>query len=60
MLPYDTKTLLLLHEDRVKELQKMHEPLPFLSNLRWPFWRKSKPQQESASSKGALRERREI
>jgi hypothetical protein len=41
----NTTTLLLLHEDRVKELQKMHEPLPVFRL--WNFWRKSKVQQNS-------------
>jgi hypothetical protein len=42
----NTTTLLLLHEDRVKDMQKMHEPLPL---LRWKLnvRRKSKPQQFS-------------
>jgi hypothetical protein len=34
----NTSTLFLLHEDRVKRLQKMHEPLPFLSILTPRFW----------------------
>ncbi len=59
MLPYDTKTLLLLHEERVKELQKLHQPLPFLNKLKWRFWKKPKPQQEAAPSTLTLKERRE-
>jgi hypothetical protein len=41
----NTTTLLLLHEDRVKDLQKMHEPLPFFRL--WSFRRKSKAPQDS-------------
>ncbi len=56
---YTNTTLLLLHEDRVKHLQKMHEPLPLLSRLRWDFWRRSKPQTSSALSQ-RLEARKEI
>jgi hypothetical protein len=54
----NTTTLLLLHEDRVNDLQKMHEPLPLL-NL-WRDWRKPKPQQEPkqvASSSTTIRKK---
>jgi hypothetical protein len=51
----NTSTLLLLHEDRVKHLQKMHEPLPFLS--RWSFRGKSRVQ-DASSSTTARKERR--
>lgn len=44
----NTTTLLLLHEDRVKHLQKMHEPLPLFS--RWSFRRKAKVQGSSSST----------
>lgn len=50
----NTTTLLLLHEDRVKHLQKMHEPLPFFS--RWSFRRKAKVQQGSSSSAPTLKD----
>jgi hypothetical protein len=51
-------TLLLLHEDRVKELQKMHEPLPFFS--RWSFRGKAKVQARATTLKDTitLKERR--
>jgi hypothetical protein len=44
----NTTTLLLLHEDRVKHLQKMHEPLPFFS--RWSFSFSPKAQGSSSST----------
>jgi hypothetical protein len=50
----NTTTLLLLHEDRVKELQKMHEPLPFFS--RWSFRRKAKVQQTPSSSTATFKD----
>jgi hypothetical protein len=38
MFYHNTSTVLLLHEDRVKQLEKMHQPLPSLE--RWKFWNK--------------------
>lgn len=52
----NTTTLLLLHEDRVKHLQKMHEPLPLLNQ--WQFWRKSKGVQAASPNTPTLKERR--
>jgi hypothetical protein len=48
MFHMNTTTLLLLHEDRVKHIQKMHEPLTLLN--KWRFWRKPKPLQDASSS----------
>jgi hypothetical protein len=47
MVHLNTTTLLLLHEDRVKHLQKMHEPLPFFTW--WNVRRKAKDQGSSSS-----------
>jgi hypothetical protein len=44
----NTTTLLLLHEDRVRHLQKMHEPLPFFRG--WNFKRKAKVRGSSSSA----------
>jgi hypothetical protein len=43
MFHLNATTVLLVHEDRVNHLQKMHEPLSMLSRWSWPFWRKSNP-----------------
>ncbi len=55
MFYHNTSTVLLIHEDRVKTMQKMHEPLP-LSRL-WRFWKKAKLQQGRGSSVDMLRAR---
>lgn len=44
----NTTTLLLLHEDRVKHLRKMHEPLPLFTW--WSSRRKAKVQGSSSSA----------
>jgi hypothetical protein len=54
MFHLNTTTLLLLHEDRVKELQKMHEPLPLLKKI----WRKPKRVQAANPNTPPLKERR--
>jgi hypothetical protein len=39
MYHLNTTTVLLLHKDRVKDLQKMYETPPLFRG--WKFWRKS-------------------
>jgi hypothetical protein len=58
MFHMNTTTVLLLHEDRVKDMQKMHEPLPVFRL--WSFRRKSKAQQESnhLEARASSKERR--
>ncbi len=53
MFHLNPATVLLIHEDRVKDAQKMYEP--FLLFRRGKFWRKSK-QAQDASPCNSLRE----
>jgi hypothetical protein len=52
MFHLNTTTVLLLHEDRVKEVQKVHKP--FLPFRRWKFWRKSKGEQDHVGNTESL------
>ena len=52
MFHLNATTLSLLHEDRVKHLQKMHEPLSLFRG--WKFWRKPKQEQDHAGNAEAL------
>jgi hypothetical protein len=52
MFHLNATTLLLLHEDKVKHLQKMHEPLPLLRE--WKFWRRFKQKQEHVGNAETL------
>jgi hypothetical protein len=48
MFHLDATTVLLIHEDRVKHLQKVHEPLLIFRG--WKFWRKAKQTQDTAQA----------
>lgn len=53
MFHLNTTTVLLLHEDRVNHLQKMHEPLSLLN--RWNVWRKPQSLKNASTFKKVIR-----